>query len=162
MSGAVVKYLFKRQAGNIKFGADPYFEQGDSKHKKFKPAPLQLSKNDTARFKKVRRRAYRLDESITCCCCSFRFGWSAVITFIPLIGDIIAALLARNIITVASGIDGGLPDSIKAQMYANLVLDVVIGITPVVGSIVTMFYKANTRNLKLLESHLIKSHPQTV
>ena len=38
------------------------------------------------------------DRALTCCCCGFRFGWSAVIGIIPVIGDILDMLIALSII----------------------------------------------------------------
>lgn len=80
--------------------------------------------------------------------------------FIPFIGDIIDGLLAMSIVSAAKSIDGGLPDSVVAQMYANVVVDFGIGLIPFVGDIADMLYKANTRNLQLLEKHLVKKAGQ--
>ncbi|ORY86187.1 hypothetical protein BCR37DRAFT_406972 [Protomyces lactucae-debilis] len=160
MASYVMKYLFKRNVPDLKFGANPYFEEGDTQRKKFKAVPAQLSKNDTNILKKVRRRAYRLDECITCCCCSFRIGWSSVIGLIPLIGDVIDLAFAYGLIKEAKKIDGGLPDAIVAQMYSNLVVDFVVGLIPLVGDIADMAFKANTRNLQMLEKQLMKTTGQ--
>lgn len=133
-----MKYLFKRNLPDLKFGEDPYFEADDTRRKKFKQPPPGLSQHDTKVLKKVRRRAYRLDQSISCCCCSFRIGWAAVIGIIPVVGDIIDALLAKGIIDEARSIDGGLPETLVAQMYANLLVDFGVGLIPFVGDIADM------------------------
>ena len=39
------------------------------------------------------------------------------------------------------------------QMIANLVLDFVLGTIPVVGDIGDFFYKANSKNLEILEKY---------
>ncbi|CCG81043.1 Putative uncharacterized protein [Taphrina deformans PYCC 5710] len=160
MSGLIMKYLFKRNLPDLRFGADPYFEADDTHRKKFKQTPAGLSQKDAKVLKKVRRRAYRLDQSISCCCCSFRVGWAAIIGIIPVIGDVIDALLAMRIISTAKSIDGGLPESVVAQMYANVVVDFGIGLIPFVGDIADMIYKCNTRNLQILEKYLLKKSGQ--
>lgn len=147
MSGLIMKYLFKRNMPDLRFGTDPYFEADDIQRKKFKQPPPGLSSKDVKILKKVRRRAYRLDQSISCCCCHFRIGWAAVIGIIPVIGDIIDALLALRIINTAKGIDGGLPESVVAQMYANLVVDFGLGLIPFVGDIADMSTNPSDRML---------------
>jgi hypothetical protein len=39
-----------------------------------------------------------IDRSLTCCCCGFRFGWSAIIGIIPFVGDLLNVLIALSII----------------------------------------------------------------
>lgn len=133
-----MKYLFKRYVPDLKFGTDPYFEPDDTRHKKFKQTPPGLSAHDTEVLKKVRRKAYRLDQSISCCCCSFRIGWSSVIGIIPFVGDVIDAYLTMRIIEHCKTIDGGLPEHVVAQMYANLVVDFGVGLIPFVGDLADM------------------------
>jgi hypothetical protein len=50
------------------------------------------------------------DRSLSCCCCGFRFGWSAVIGLIPVIGDILDMLIALSIIRTC--MEAELPNSI--------------------------------------------------
>ena len=175
MSGLIMKYVFKRNMPDLHFGTDPYFEADDTRRKKFKQPPPGVSQHDAKILKKVRRKSYRLDQSISCCCYHFRIGWAAIIGLIPFIGDIIDALLAYRIIALAKSIEGGLPEAVVAQMYANVVVDFGIGLIPVVGDIADMsncpnhlhlsqltstVYKCNTRNLQLLEKHLVKKSGQ--
>lgn len=135
MSAFLMKYFFKRNMPDLHYGTDPYFEADDTHRKKFKQTPPGLSKHDTKVLKKARRRAYRLDQSISCCCCSFRVGWSAIIGFLPVVGDLLDAWLAMNIVSLAKSIDGGLPESVVAQMYANVVVDFGVGLIPFIGDI---------------------------
>lgn len=150
MSGAIMKYVFKRNMPDLHFGTDPYFEADDTKRKKFKQPPPGLSQRDAKILKKVRRRAYRLDQSISCCCCSFRVGWASIIGLVPVVGDVTDAWLAARIVSAAKSIDGGLPESVVAQMYANVVVDFGIGLIPLVGDIADMskeppFFRALVR-----------------
>ena len=73
-----------------------------------KAIPAGLCERDIKILKKVRSRAYHLgispfrkayvDRSLTCCCCSYRFGWAAVIGIIPFVGDAINLLMALSLI----------------------------------------------------------------
>lgn len=43
---------------------------------------LGISKNDAEILRKVRKKAYRYDQSFDCCC-GIKFGWSAIIGLFP-------------------------------------------------------------------------------
>lgn len=53
------------------------------KYKKRKKAlPPGISDHDAKVLTKVKRRAYRLDNSL-CNCCGIKFGWGSVIALFP-------------------------------------------------------------------------------
>jgi hypothetical protein len=61
------------------------------------------------------------DRSLSCCCCGFRFGWSAVIGILPVIGDILDLLIALSIIRTCMEVE--LPKHIVLSLnsfYADL------------------------------------------
>ncbi len=51
--------------------------------KQKRPLPPGLSENEQDVLRDVRKRAYKWDQSFTCCCFGYRFGWSAIIGLIP-------------------------------------------------------------------------------
>jgi hypothetical protein len=117
--------------------------------------PTGLTPNDTSILKKVRRRAYRLDMSLFNCC-GIRFGWSAVIGIIPVIGDFIDAFLALMLVKSCQKVDGGLPATLRARMIFNIALDFGLGLIPLLGDVADAVFRANTRNAWLLEMYLTK------
>jgi len=48
------------------------------------------------------------------CCCGFRFGWSAIIGIIPVIGDLLDVLIAYSIVQTCMKV--GLPKSIVSPL----------------------------------------------
>lgn len=48
------------------------------------------------------------------------------------------------------------PASVKLRMLCNVAFDFLIGLVPVIGDILDISFKANSRNAKLLESYLQK------
>ena len=48
----------------------------------------------------------------------------------------------------------GLPRSTVIQMVSNLVLDTVTGTVPVAGDLLDVTWKANIKNIRLLEAHI--------
>lgn len=77
-----------------------------------------------------------------------------MIGLIPLVGDIFNAYLSYTVIRLANNIDGGLPIELLVRMTGNVVLDFLIGITPILGSVAGALYKANSRNSLVLERYL--------
>ncbi|KAH8895090.1 PH domain-containing protein [Thozetella sp. PMI_491] len=162
---ALVKKTLKESANKKINSSDPYEERVEVYDKRGRPTgkykkqkrgiPQGLSANDAAILKKVRRRAYRLDMSLFNCC-GIRFGWSSVVGLIPVIGDAIDALMALMVVRTCGGIDGGLPQMLRARMMFNIALDFGIGLVPLLGDIADAVFRANTRNAWLLEVYLQK------
>ena len=48
----------------------------------------------------------------------------------------------------------GLPRKVIGQMVGNIIFDSVVGIVPVLGDFFDVTWKANVRNIALLEQHL--------
>jgi uncharacterized protein DUF4112 len=55
----------------------------------------------------------------------------------------------------------GTPGVILLRMLLNVGLDLVVGAIPLVGDAVDLFWKANTKNMALLERHGVAEHPPT-
>ncbi|KAI4247174.1 MAG: hypothetical protein L6R40_001517 [Gallowayella cf. fulva] len=160
MSAAVAKMLAKKYAegsGKKHFALpkDPYFiTRADGKVTKHKrqDVPDGITPSDAKILLAVRRRAYRLDNSINIC--GIRFGLSSVVGLIPALGDFIDVFFALMLYLNCCKV--GLDAATKSKMTFNIILDFVLGLTPVLGDIADAFFKANTRNLVELEKFLVK------
>lgn len=84
----------------------------------------------------------------------FRFGLDPIIGFVPGFGDAISFLLSWYFVWIA--IHMKLPIHKISHMIGNIVFDFLFGIIPVLGDIADFTYKANSRNLKILKSHVQK------
>lgn len=82
----------------------------------------------------------------------YRFGLDPIISLLPVVGDTASLLISLYPILEASR--AGVRRRVLVRMLANLGLDWLVGLVPVVGVIPDAWYKANTRNLKLLEKEL--------
>jgi hypothetical protein len=85
-----------------------------------------------------------------------RVGLDAVIGLVPGIGDAISTILASYIIWEARQL--GLPRWKIARMAANVAVDTAIGAIPVAGDAFDLFFKANQRNLRIINEHLGRKH----
>ncbi|KAK4146403.1 uncharacterized protein C8A04DRAFT_9845 [Dichotomopilus funicola] len=155
------KQALKRYGKKKPNSDNPYMEtvtiekNGRTKTKRReRPIPEGLSKNDAKILRRVRRRAYRWDQQFHCCCFSFRFGWSAILGLIPIVGDALEVLISLSIVRTASKVDGGLPKRLYSMMITFIILDFAFGFIPVLGDAVDFAFRANTRNAWLLDSYL--------
>lgn len=60
------------------------------------------------------------------------------------------------IVRKARQVEGGLPAALYSRMLFNIVLDFAIGLVPFLGDVADAWFKANTRNVWLLEDYLLK------
>ena len=82
----------------------------------------------------------------------WRFGLDALFGLVPGLGDIAGALVAVYALRVARRLNA--PPAIQLHMLSNIALDALIGMVPIVGDLFDFAYKAQSRNLALLEAHL--------
>lgn len=109
------------------------------------------SLNDSrARLQRLRQMAWMLDNSIPLPG-GFRIGLDAIIGLIPGIGDAIGALFSAFILNEARQL--GAPRSVLLRMSGNVLIETIIGAIPFIGDLFDMGFKANMRNIALLEQH---------
>lgn len=84
-------------------------------------------------------------------------GLDALLGLIPGLGDLISSLISLYIIQAAS--QQGVPRVTMARMGANVLIDMALGAVPFVGDIFDIYYKANEKNLLLLQQH-VQSTPK--
>ena len=80
----------------------------------------------------------------------WRFGLDAIIGLVPGLGDIVGAIVAVYAMNVARKLNA--PPVVRLHMLSNIALDALVGIVPIVGDIFDFAFKAQTRNLALLDA----------
>ncbi|MGA6926999.1 MAG: DUF4112 domain-containing protein [Desulfosarcina sp.] len=100
-------------------------------------------------MKRVNRLAWLLDNSIRIPGTRYHIGLDPLIGLVPGIGDAAGALLSLTILWEAYR--AKLPAPILARMGFNLVLEVIVGVVPVIGDLFDMTWKANARNARLMQ-----------
>lgn len=83
-----------------------------------------------------------------------KVGWDAIIGLVPVAGDVATALIGVYPLHVAR--KHKLGRTVQARMAANLLIDWAVGAIPVVGDLFDIGFKANLKNLKLLEKAAAK------
>src|SRR6185503_9317287 len=95
-------------------------------------------------LQRVRGLAWLLDNSIPIPGTRMRIGLDAVIGLIPGLGDAAGAVLSSYILLEAGKL--GAPRSTLLRMGANVLVESVVGIVPLVGDLFDAGWKANQRN----------------
>ena len=95
--------------------------------------------------------AWLLDNSIPIPGTSWRVGVDALIGLIPGFGDMVSGGL--GLLVVARAAQLGLPGVVLARMLANVGLDLLTGLVPVLGDAFDAWYKSNLRNVDLVRHY---------
>jgi hypothetical protein len=106
-------------------------------------------------LERLRTMSRLLDNVFTVPGTGIRFGLDPLIGMVPGLGDAIGAIFSAYLILQASRM--GAPRSVITRMIANVGIDTVIGWVPLLGDLFDVGWKANTKNVALLERHL--QHP---
>ncbi|MEA2908408.1 MAG: hypothetical protein QOJ15_489 [Bradyrhizobium sp.] len=83
-----------------------------------------------------------------------RYGIDGLIGLIPVIGDIITTAISLWLVREARAL--GAPWHLTMRMLGNVALDGVVGIVPLVGDAFDVMFRANVRNVKMLQRWLEK------
>jgi hypothetical protein len=80
-----------------------------------------------------------------------RIGLDPILGLIPGLGDLVSPLYTIAILAQARTL--GLPRVVQIRMILNVAIDAFIGVVPVAGDLFDVAWKANDRNMALLERH---------
>ena len=81
-----------------------------------------------------------------------RLGLNPILDLVPGFGDIAAAVVSVSVL--AYGIRRGIPKILLGRMALNVLINELVGIIPIIGSIFAFWFTANSRNYELLRAHL--------
>ncbi|OYD24999.1 DUF4112 domain-containing protein [Oceanimonas baumannii] len=112
--------------------------------------PTQTPNQQETRAK-LDRLAWLLDSAIRLPG-GLRIGLDGMMGLIPGVGDLAGALFSSYILLQAARMK--VPVSVLARMAFNILLELVIGSIPVLGDLFDFFFKANRRNVRLMEKYL--------
>ena len=97
-----------------------------------------------------------LDSAVPVPGTSFRFGLDPILGLIPGVGDLVSPIFTLGILFQAR--DLGVPRIVQLRMIFNVAIDVLTGFIPLIGDLFDFAWKANNRNMALLERHMYEEH----
>jgi hypothetical protein len=99
---------------------------------------------------RLRQLAWLFDSSIPIPGTRFTVGLDALIGLIPVLGDLIGVALSSFILAEANRL--GAPKSVLWRMAGNVAIEGLVGMVLFAGDVVDAAFKANQRNVKLLDA----------
>jgi len=99
---------------------------------------------------RLKKLAWLFDSSISIPGTRFTVGLDALIGLIPVLGDLIGVALSSLILAEANRL--GAPKSVLWRMAGNVGIEGLVGMVPFAGDVLDAAFKANQRNVKLLDA----------
>ena len=107
----------------------------------------------------LRRWAILLDSAFKVPGTRIRFGLDAIIGLVPGLGDLVAPVF--TLVLLGTALRMRVPAIVVARMVLNAGIDMVLGLVPLAGDVADVFWKADLRNMALLERHARPGVPPT-
>ena len=98
---------------------------------------------------KAQKLANMLDTAVKLPFIPIRIGLDSIVGLIPGAGDALMLFVSLRIVWLGKSL--GMPKVLIAQMVKNSAIDFGLGFIPFVGDIVDIFYKANQKNVRIME-----------
>ncbi len=105
-----------------------------------------------ARVGNMRTLARVLDSAVRIPGTQIRVGADSIFGLVPVVGDIAGAALSGYIVLASARL--GAPASTLARMVINIGIDTIVGSVPILGDMFDVGWRANMKNVDLLERHL--------
>jgi hypothetical protein len=99
----------------------------------------------------LRNIARVMDDAVRIPGTNFRVGLDAILGLFPGVGDVAGGLTTAYTIVAAQRM--GAPNSVLLRMLWNVLVDTVVGSVPVLGDLFDAAYRANRRNVDLVEAY---------
>jgi hypothetical protein len=106
---------------------------------------------DDRALRALRRWAVLLDSAFQVPGTNMRFGLDPIVGLLPGAGDLVTGFFSVMILLHSLRLK--IPKIVVARMLANTALDLATGAVPILGDLFDAGYKANLKNLRLLERH---------
>ncbi|WP_121822399.1 DUF4112 domain-containing protein [Halostella salina] len=93
-----------------------------------------------------------LDDAIRIPGTDFRIGLDPIVGALPVAGDSVMSLVSLYVVLEAVNL--GASTTLVARMLLNVAIDATIGSIPLLGTVFDAVWKANRRNVRLVERHV--------
>jgi hypothetical protein len=105
-----------------------------------------------AMARNLERVAWLMDRAFYIPGTRIHIGLDAILGLLPIGGDVLTGLVQAGLVLVAFRYYK-VPKIVAARMAANVLIDVAVGAIPLLGDLFDIGFKANTRNVQLLEAY---------
>ena len=116
----------------------------------------QLTVGQQRTLEALRRVAQLLDSAVVVPGTSYRVGLDPILGLLPGLGDLVSPVFAIALLWQARQL--AIPRVVQLRMIFNVAVDTLIGAVPFIGDLFDFAWKANIRNVALLERHAFEEH----
>lgn len=109
-------------------------------------------------LKWIARISYLMDNQFRFPGTKFRFGIDPLLNLFPFAGDMAGFLISGGLLLTMAR--KGASNKLVVLMSLNILLDATIGAIPIIGQIFDFYFKANARNMKLMQEHYTENKHQ--
>ena len=82
----------------------------------------------------------------------FRVGLNTLLLLLPVVGDVFSSAVGLAILSIGLS-NVRVPRIVAARMVLNSLIDASVGWIPVIGDLFNLWFKADTRNVRLLQQY---------
>jgi hypothetical protein len=109
--------------------------------------------NNSDKLHSLKKYAKLLDSQFTIPGTKYTFGIDPLLSLVPVLGTFSGFI--TGLIFIFLSHSQGISGKVKVLMFRNIFIDFLIGLVPIYGNIKDFFYKANQKNMLLIEEHLL-------
>lgn len=119
----------------------------------------RLSAGQEQRLDLLRRISRLLDSAMEVPGTSIRVGLDPILGLFPGLGDLVSPLFTMGILWQARELS--IPRIVQLRMLGNVAIDTLFGMVPILGDLFDVAWRANDRNMALLDRHAREEHPSS-
>lgn len=109
---------------------------------------------------KAQKLANLLDTALKLPFIPIKIGLDSIVGLIPGAGDALMLFVSLRIVWLGKSL--GMPSALVAQMVKNSAIDFGLGFIPFIGDLIDVFYKANQKNVRIMERWWISENKSQV
>jgi hypothetical protein len=119
----------------------------------------QITPGQQRGLEALRQISRLLDSAIQVPGTTYRVGLDPILGLVPGLGDLVSPFFTIAVLWNARRLD--VPKVVQLRMVFNVALDALLGVVPLAGDLFDFAWKANDRNMALLERHAYEEHRPT-
>ena len=100
------------------------------------------------RLGEIERAAIRYDWQFRLPYTRIRFGIDPLAGLLPVVGDLVMAYKSVQLVLAARSL--GIDAKTARRMWGNILVDVMLGVIPLAGPVIDVFFRCNLRNVHIL------------
>lgn len=137
--------------------SDPFYEKTANGKTRRRKLPDYCSQREKKLWKKLQNRAWKDDRCLCgCLWVNWGLGLAPVLSIIPTIGPIIMYMVHSKLISMADK-ELSLPADMIAKLHGNIMLDLLISLPPLLGTLLAWLNACSTRNCALIYNYMAKN-----